>query len=119
MMIICLLQCHAWCVLNSLDPTLTVDNVTGVMEKVTDACREEVWRECLGGGLFVDINSKCSSEKELLHTCSDIYVNCCHDPSWEHLAYVLYKMVETTAVEEVRSYLNPRGRLFQWVWSCI
>ena len=123
MMIICLLQCHAWCVLNSLDPTLTVDNVTGVMEKVTDGGREEVWGECLrgrfGGSLFVDIKSKCSSEKELLHTCPDIYVNCHPHSSWEHLACGLYQKVETAAVEEVRSYLNPRGRLFQWVWSCI
>ena len=119
MMIICLLQCHAWCVLNSLDPTLTVDNVTGVMEKVTDGGRKKVWSRCLGYDLFVDINSKCSSEKELLHTCSDIYVNCRPYSSWEDLARVLYQKVETAAVEEVRSYLNPRGKLFQWVWSCI
>ena len=119
MMIICLLQCHAWCVLNSLDPTLTVDNVTGVMEKATDGSREKVWGKCLGADLFVDIKSKCSSEKELLHTCSDIYVNCHPVSSWEDLACVLYQKVETTAVEEVRSYLNPRGRLFQWVWFCI
>ena len=119
MMIICLLQCHAWCVLNSLDPTLTVDNVTGVMEKVTDVGREKVWRWFLGDDLFVDISSRCSSEKELLHTCSDIYVNCHPDSSWEYLADGLYQKVETAAVEEVRSYLNPRGRLFQWVWSCI
>ena len=119
MMIICLLQCHVWCVLNSLDPTLTVDNVIGVMEKVTDGGRRKVWRECLGGNLFVDIKSKCSSEKELLHTCSDIYINCHLESSWEHLARGLYLEVEAAAVEEVRSYLNPRGRLFQWVWSCI
>ena len=119
MMIICVLKCHAWCVLNSLDPTLTVDNVTEVMEKVTDGGREKIWSRCFKDDLFADIKSKCSSEKELLHTCPDIYVNCHPDSSWEHLARVLYQKVETAAVEEVRSYLNPRGRLFQWVWSCI
>ena len=114
-MIICLLQCRVWCVSNSLDPTLTVDNVIGVMEKVTDDGREKVWSRCLGRGLCADINSKCSSEKELLHTCSDIYINCHHDSSWEDLARRLYEEVEIAAVEEVQSYLNPRGRLFQWV----
>ena len=106
-------------VLNSLDPTLTVDNVTGMMEKVTDGGCDEVWRWWFSDYLFMDIKSKCSSEKELMHTCSDIYVNCHPDSSWEHLARGLYEKVEAAAVEEVRSYLNPRGRLFQWVWSCI
>ena len=109
MMIICLLYTMSCMVLNSLDPTLTVDNVTGVMEKVTDGGREEVWSWFLGDDLFTDINSKCSSERELLHTWSDIYINCRHNSSWEHLAYRLYQMVETAAVEEVQYYLNPRG----------
>ena len=105
--------------LHSPDPTLTVENVAGVMEKVTDDGRVNVWYQLLGVDLVIDINSKCSNEKEMLLMCSDVYVNCCVDSSWEHLARKLYYELETAAVEEVQSYLNPRGRLLQWVWSVV
>ena len=96
------------------DPTLTVENVLGVMEKVTDSRAEEIWRELIGPGVLEDINSKCSTERELMHTCTDIYVNCRPNSSWEAIARKLYRKEETAAVEEVRSYLNPRGRFCQW-----
>ena len=72
----------------------------------------DVWNHWFGINLLDDINSKCSTERELIHACTDIYVNCNPDSSWEDLAHRLYHKEETTAVEEVRSYLNPRGRLF-------
>ena len=81
------------------------------MEKVTADGRGKVWSQLIGNDLFDDITSKCSNEKEILHMTSDTYVNCCVDSSWEHLARRLYKELETAAVEEVRSYLNPRGKL--------
>ena len=105
--------------LHSPDPTLTVENVAGVMEKVTADGRGKVWSRLISGNLFKDITSKCSNEKKLLHMSSDVYVSCCVDSSWEHLACKLYHKLETAAVEEVRSYLNPRGRLLQWVWSVV
>ena len=98
------------------DPTLMVDNVLGVMEKVTDGRTKEFWRRWIDEGLLRDISSKCSTERELMHTCADIYVNCDPDSSWEEVACRLYHKEETAAVEEVRSYLNPRGRFSQWVW---
>ena len=101
--------------LQSPDPTLTIENVAGVMEKVTADGREKVLSELLGVDLVTDINSKCSNEKEMLLMNSDVYVNCFVDSSWEELARVLYCKLETAAVEEVRSYLNPRGRLLQLV----
>ena len=101
--------------LHSPDPTLTVENVVGVMEKVTDDGRVNVWRQLIGGDLLTDITSKCSNEKEILYMTSDTYVNCCFDSSWEDLARVLYDELETAAVEKVHFYLNPRGRLLQWV----
>ena len=105
--------------LHSPDPTLTVENVVGVMEKVTDDGRLNVCRQLIGGNLLINITSKCSNEKEILHISSDTYVNCCVDSSWKYLARVLYYKLETAAVEEVRSYLNPRGRLLQWVWFVV
>ena len=104
------------------DPSLTVEAVLGVMEKVTDGRAEEVWRRLfwrniiLGDDLFEDISSKCSTKRELMHTCADIYVNCDPDSSWEWIACRLYHCEETAAVEEVQSYLNPRGRFSRWVW---
>ena len=101
------------------DPTLTVENLLRVMEKVTDGRTEKVWRRLIGENVLEDINSKCSTERELMHTCADIYVNCDLDSSWEGIALGLYRKEETAAVEEVRSYLNPRGRFCQWVWFVV
>ena len=97
------------------DPTLTVENLLGVMEKVTDGRAEEVWRWLIGSTMLEDISSKCSTERELVNTCVDIYVNCNPDSSWEEVACGLYCEGETAAVEEVRPYLSPRGRFSQWV----
>ena len=101
------------------DPTWTTENVIGVMEKVTDGGAMEVWRELINEALLKDINSNCSTERELVHTCADSFVNCCPDSSWEWVARGLYKAQETAAVEEVRSYLSPRGRFCQWVWFVV
>ena len=97
------------------DPSLTVETVLRVMEKVTNSSAEEVWRGFFVSNTWNDIKSKCSTERELLHTCADIFVNCRPDSSWEDLARVLYCEEETAAVEEVRSYLNPRG----WFCQCL
>ena len=102
-----------------LDSTLTVDNVLGVMEKVTDCRAEEVWGWWTNEDLLKDVSSKCSTERELMHTCADIYVNCHPDSSWDDVASELYRKEETAAVEEVRSYLNPRGIFSQWVWFMV
>ena len=101
------------------DPTVTVDNVLAVMEKVTNGRVEEVWRRLIRESILRDISSRCSTERELMHTCADIYVNCDPDSSWERVALGLYDKEETAAVEEVRSYLNPRGRFSQWVWFVV
>ena len=50
-----------------------------------------------------------SNDKEKTHACSDIYVNCCPESSWEHLASQLYKQDEMTAVDQARPFLPPRG----------
>ena len=69
--------------------------------------------------LLEEIYQKYSNEEQKLHACADYYVNWGVHSSWEDLALVLYLKEETTAVEEVRSYLNPRGGLLQWVWSVV
>ena len=58
------------------DPTLTVENLLRVMEKVTDGRAEEVWSGLIDSTTWEDISSKCSTERELVSTGADIYVNC-------------------------------------------
>ena len=50
-----------------------------------------------------------STEEEKTHTCSDVYVNCRPESSWEHLTSRLYRADETAAVDQARPLLPPRG----------
>ena len=89
------------------DPTLTVDNVSYVMEKVEPNKKMQVWNDVLQHGWIQAMNKEEFPFKE--EECADIYVNCCYSASWEHLAGSLYRHHQVAAVEEVRSYLPPRG----------
>ena len=86
---------------------------------MTDGEPVEVWSGLFNEDVLEDINSKCSAERELINTCADIYVNCKPNSSWEKVALGLHYDGETAAVEEVRSYLSPRGRFSQWVWFMV
>ena len=107
----------------SPDPTLTVMNVSSVMGKVKVHNRRKVWKEVLIKENFTTlyrppspiddysdkIYSGHSTEEEKTHTCSDVYVNCCPESSWEHLTSRLYRADEMTAVDQARPFLPPRG----------
>ena len=118
----------------SPDPTLTVENVTDVMEKVTEVKRRKVWGAVFSyeknwqgqsrmGPVTLHLRqqrldpeiiySSHSSEKEKTHACSDVYVNCRPESSWEHLTSLLYEKDEMTAVDQARPFLPPRGKLKQ------
>ena len=79
------------------------------MEKVTVGKAKDVWRRMIEDSLLKDISSKCSTEKELMQACADIYINYNPDSSWKDIASGLYLEEQTAAVKEVRSYLNPKG----------
>ena len=88
------------------DPSLTVDNVNRIMEKVDPKVKTLVWMNACGALMERDkIKEMCTSRKE--DECADLYVNL--QPSWEMLAQSLYYLDQVAAVEEVRSYLPPRG----------
>ena len=98
-------------------PTLTVDNVSHVMKKVESKVKILVWKDACA--------AEVKREKMMmLHTsgkedeCADLYVN--YDPycSWEYLARSLYHHNQMAAVEEVRSYLPPRGERQLHVMLC-
>ena len=89
------------------DPTLTVDNVSHIMEKVKEELRPQVWEDLSPAIRGIIKAEKYSNERE--HEYADLYVNCKFNSSWEHLAKTLYRHHQVAAVEEVRSYLPPRG----------
>ena len=51
----------------------------------------------------------CISGKE--DECAHLYVNCSPYSSWKNIARSIYRHHQVAAVEEVRSYLPPRGEI--------
>ena len=94
------------------DPTLTVENVVGVMEKVAVERRKEVWSR---QGIIPDpqlgeIYQKYSTEEQRIHACADIYVNCRPDSSWTHLHKGLYWGKEMTAAKKAKTFIPQTGK---------
>ena len=90
------------------DPTLTVDNVSHIMEKVEPNVKLQVWEDaCYNSMERNKMKEVYMSGKE--DECADLYVNYNRYSSWEYLASSLYRHHQVAAVEEVRSYLPPRG----------
>ena len=77
------------------------------MGKVEESERQQVLEWVIDYGIIKEIQRK-HTERET--TYIDIYVQCYPWSSWEELAEVLYKYHHVAAVEEVRSYLPPRGK---------
>ena len=94
-----------------LDPTLTVEKVSRIMEKVEPKERQPLLKEMVVDILFDEIQSsgKYPTASEVEAAAVDIYVKCHPWASWESLAKLLYRHHQVAAVEEVRSYLSPRG----------
>ena len=98
------------------DPTLTVDNVSRVMEKVEPKVKMQVWEDV--GMEREKMEELCRSGKE--DECADLYVNCSPFSSWKDIAGSLYRHYQVAAVEEVRSYLPLRGELcFTYVYGAM
>ena len=93
----------------STDPTLTVKKVTDVMENVKVDNRRQVWERMLTWKMVDQLYSSHSTDKEKTLSCSDTYVNCYPESSWEHLTSLLYKEDEMTAVDQARPFLPPKG----------
>ena len=86
-----------------------MDNVTRVMTKIKPDKTEEVWDSLLiDDDMITNIQRGCAPE-QWESSLIDIYVNCDPSSSWERLAKVLYRRQHVAAVEEVRTYLPPKG----------
>ena len=93
----------------SPDPTLTVENVTRAMEKVTVDKRRRVWEEVLGKGAVEKIYSSHSSKEEKLYSCADTYANYKLDSSWKELVQKLYNWGGMAAAKEAKAFLQQTG----------
>ena len=82
-------------------------NISDIMEKVNSEVKMQVWNYVLEIAQVEYVSKKKVSLK--VEECADIYVNCYALASWERLARSLYCHHQVVAVEEVRSYLPPRG----------
>ena len=92
------------------DPSLTVDNVSLVVEKVGPKQRQQVLEDVIAViDVIGGIKRKSHNVLERETAYVDVYVNCCPSSSWEELAKKLYRHQQVSAVEEVKSYLPPRG----------
>ena len=95
------------------DPTLTVENLIGVMEKVTldEDRRRMVWFFVLEMDhqvpfSFDEIYIKYTTAKEKTHALADIYVNIRPESSWQHLLQTLYDRNELEAAKEAKAFLQ-------------
>ena len=93
------------------DVSLTVDNVTKVMEMVTADMIMEVWG-WLGvpESLVKMITGNLSTTKEKTQACVDLYLNCYPESSWKAIASALYLHGEMAAAREAKSFHHQNGK---------
>ena len=96
---------------NTVDPTLTTENVARVMENVAVEKRKEVWdvSVIVPEPQLEEIYQKYSTEEQRMHACADIYVSCSPQPSWTDLCKGLYGMGEVTAARKAKTFIPQTG----------
>ena len=90
------------------DDSLTVDNVTKVMEKGNADKILEMWKD-LGESLVKMVTRNLSTTKEKTRACVDLYLNCSPEPSWKAITSALYQCGEMAAAKEAKSFLQQNG----------
>ena len=87
-----------------------MDNVSRVVEKVEPKHRQEVLKHMIRyPDVTAAIENKFSDISEREAAYVDIYVTCQHSSSWEEIAGSLFKYRQMTVVDEMKSYLPPKG----------
>ena len=100
-----------------LDPTLTVESLVGVMEKVIsdEERRRKVWKtmlkmdyvyDTLSSSYLDEVYLKYSTAEEKTHALADVYVNIRPGSSWQPLVQTLYKESELAAAKEAKPFLQ-------------
>ena len=102
------------------EPTLTVENVVGVMEKVAVERRKEAWSrgDIIPSSQRVEIYHTYSTEEQRIHAYADFYVNCLPHSSWTLLCWGLYGKNEMTAARKAKTFIPQTGewyRISKWL----
>ena len=88
------------------DPTMTVENVTKVLNKIEG----DKWR-VMGGldiprPLLEEIKRRYSTDADQIHACADYFVNYHPNASWRFLTSSLHSKVELAAARESKSFMS-------------
>ena len=98
------------------DPTLTTESIAEVMELVNNwgsldsSNGYDDTNTLVPSARHVEIQRRCSTEREAATECASYYVHCHPRPSWTHLANNLYTGGEFAAVEKLKPFLPLRGK---------
>ena len=88
------------------DSTLTVDDVTKVINKIEgDKWKVMGWLG-MPESLWKEIERRYSTDSEKSRACADYYVHVHPDPAWHHLTRALHMMKEYTAARESKSFMS-------------
>ena len=106
--------CHIlswWTFILFTDGSLTVDNVTKVMEMVPADRIMKVWERLGVPGSLVNMKTKkLSTTKEKTLACVDLYLNCYPGrPSWKDMTETLYWCEEMAAAREAKPFYHQNG----------
>ena len=95
------------------DPTLTVDNVIGVMEIVAVERRKRVWSswDFVPKRQLEKIYHKYLTEEQRMRACADFYVNENPQSSWKELCEGLFTMKEMPAVRRAKTFISQTGKI--------
>ena len=103
-------------VANFVDPTLRVESLVGVMEKVTsdEGRRRKVWERVLewkpvsyaSWSYLDEVYSKCTADEEKTLALAEVYINSRPESSWQHLLQTLYHEGELAAAKKAKSFLQ-------------
>ena len=88
------------------DPTLTVDNVTKVINKIEGGMVVVMRRLGVPESLMGEIDKTYSTDSGKSHAYADYYVHIHPDGSWEHLTTTVYDVEEFTAARESKSFMS-------------
>ena len=102
-----------WVFILFIVDSLTVDNVTKVMEMVTADKINEVWERLdVPKSLVKMITGNLSTTKEKTQACVDLYLNCSpYEPSWKDIASALYECDEMAAAREAKTFYHKSGNM--------
>ena len=88
------------------DPTMTVSDVTKVINKIEGNKMKVIRRLDVPESLLDEIEKSCSTVSEKNHAYADYYVHIHSDASWKHLTERLCEEGELTAARESKSHMS-------------